>query len=137
MNRDRLVNKAVTERKESRPIIGITFLDRNNFGLNELYRIYRGDKSCLDHLNDFLEKARQYKTISELISKHASHIKYKNADERSKEKIRQIKKEYDVDAEEIVHLHCDRGGTGVFVLHGFFLGNCFEIVWLDAKHDLH
>ena len=141
-NRDRklksvIVRKDVVFTKEKRPIIGITFLDRNNYGLDDLIRCYRGDKNCVNQLNDFLEKARKYTTISELITNHASHNKFKNTDSRSLRKFAQIQDEYEVETSDICHLHCNRGGTGRFVLHGFILNNCFEIVWLDVKHDVH
>ena len=141
-NRDKklkipVVQKGIERTKEKRPIIGITYLDRNNYGLEDLYKNYRGDRNCINQLNDFLEKARNYTTITELVINHASHNKFKNKDGKSKKKLEQIRKEHNVETSDMCHMHCSRGGTGVFVLHGFFLNNCFEIVWLDAKHDLY
>jgi hypothetical protein len=134
---NRTAKQDVVFRKENKPIIGITFLDKNNYGLIDLYKVYRGDKSCLRQFNDFLEKARSYDTITELIDNHKPHDKFKNEDEKSIQKLSQIQKEYNIEATDMCHLHCCRDGKGIFVLHGFILGNCFEIVWLDAKHDLH
>jgi PDZ domain-containing secreted protein len=37
-NKNRLVNKEIIQRKEKRPVIGITFLEKNNLKMtNEVY----------------------------------------------------------------------------------------------------
>jgi hypothetical protein len=141
-NRDKklkplVVRKDIDSTKENRPIIGITFLDKNNYGLENLYKVYRGDKNCIYQLNDFLDKARRYTTITELIKNHAPHTKYKNDDNKSTNKLLQIQNDYGIEATDFCHLHCCRDGKGIFVLHGFIISNCFEIVWLDAQHDVH
>ena len=88
-------------------------------------------------MNDFLGMVRGYATVSELKKNHASHHKFKNTDKKSKNKLDEIKKNYGIDTSDMFHLHCGLHGKGKFVLHGFFLRNCFEIVWLDTKHEVH
>jgi hypothetical protein len=141
-NRNEKIQQPIVQREsritdEKKPIIGITYLDKNRYGLKFLLKESKGDKTIIEKLYDFLENARNYPTISALISSHASHNKFKNEDKSSLKKLAQIQNDYGVETNDMCHLHCGRGGTGEFVLHGFFLGNCFEIVWLDVKHEVH
>ena len=136
-HKSRLESKEINSRGESRPIVGITFLDKNKYGLKDLYEAYRGDKNYVKQLNDFLEKARSYGTLTELIDNHTPKSNMKNTDDESNKKMVQIQNEHCIETSDMCHLHCCRDGKGSFVLHGFFIGNCFEIVWLDAKHKVH
>ena len=132
-----LTSKDKLAKREEKPIVGITYLDKNKYGLIDLFRVHRSDNSSMRRFVEFLERARRYTTITELKKNHASHIKSKNTDKNSREKMNRIQIKYGIDTSDMFHLHCGIGGTGEFVLHGFFLGNCFEIVWLDAKHEVH
>lgn len=127
--------KDVERKKENRPIIGMTFFDKNKYGLKHLYQVYKNDKFCVNKLYEFLEMARTYSTVSELVKNHASHVKFKNEDDLSRNKLLQIQKQYRIETNDMCHLHCGMDGSGKFVLHGFFIANCFEIVWLDVNHD--
>ena len=44
---------------------------------------------------------------------------------------------YNIETSDMFHLHCDRDGKGKFVLHGFRINNCFEIVWIDPNHEFY
>lgn len=117
--------------------IGITYLDRSKYGLEELCKAYKNDKECIQRLNQFILSARQMDDIGEFISKFISHKRGKNDDRQSIEKIKRLKEKYKLEIEHLIHLHCQSGGTGKFVVHGFQTGNVFEIVWLDPEHEIH
>lgn len=123
--------------KQKNPVIGITYLQANNkeYGLKAIVnKEKKHSQSAIKPLHDFLVKARQYKTIEELITNHISHNRGKNCDKESKQMIGEIRRQYNVAAEEMIHIHCLRGGKGEFVLHGFVIENRFEIVWFDPDH---
>ena len=80
--------------------------------------------------------AAKQKSISDVVTKYCSSSSLKNRDDKSIRLLQKIKKEYDVDATDIVHLHCKPGGSGKFVLHGFILRNVFEIVIIDPNHEI-
>jgi hypothetical protein len=123
--------------KMERPVIGVTYLSKNTYGIKNLFDASRGNGEYIVELCSFLEEARNCESISDLITTYASHNKMKNTDDKSMTMIGLLKKEYGVEADHFIHLHCKRGGKGTFVLHGFQCRNVFEIVFLDPKHQLH
>lgn len=123
--------------KSEPPIISITYLEKSKYDLEHLFKCNQGDKKYVKIFQDFLDKVKQYKSISELFRKHGSHINFKNLDSKSNEKAKKLRENYNLDVHELIHLHCCAGGTGEFVLHGFTISNRFEIVWIDPKHEIH
>ena len=128
------INPAIAS--EPKPVIGLTYLD-NSFNLTELFKVSRGNGRKIKEFESFLVKARQYKTLSELIDSHKPHNGFKNGDEKSKKKMKEIRRIYNIETDDMFHLHCCRDGNGEFVIHGFRINNCFEIVWLDPEHKIH
>jgi hypothetical protein len=120
-----------------RPVIGVTYLNKNTYGIKNLFDASKGKGEYIVELYSFLEEARNCESISDLIATYASHNKIKNTDDKSMTMIDFLRKEYGVEADHFIHLHCKRGGKGTFVLHGFQYRNVFEIVFLDPKHQLH
>lgn len=123
--------------KANAPVISITYLEKNDYGLQHLYKCTRGDNRYVKQFESFLEKARQYNSITELLSNHGSHMSSKNTDSKSLQKVNELCNKYNLEVQEFIHLHCCTGGTGEFVMHGFLITNRFEIVWLDPKHEIH
>lgn len=126
--------------KQPTPVIGITYLqaDDKKYGINALLKKEKAKNGLtIKTLQDFLVKVRHYKTIDELISNHISHIKGKNVDDKSVAMMRKIQRDYNVETTSMIHIHCHLHGKGEFVLHGFVIRNCFEIVWFDPSHELH
>lgn len=124
--------------KEKKPHVGITYLDKNKYGLSDFVKVVRGDKNYLTALEAFLEKCRQYESMTELVKNHQPHGKSaKNEDDVSETKINAIATLYNIETGEMYHLHILRDGKGEFVIHGFIIDNVFEIVWLDCKHEVH
>ena len=64
-------------------------------------------------------------------------VKGKNVDDKSVAMMRKIQRDYNVETTSMIHIHCHLHGKGEFVLHGFVIRNCFEIVWFDPSHELH
>ncbi len=125
-----------------RPIVGITYLEvlSGDYSLKRFAKTESkscGTRQLYNELEEFLIKARSYSAIEELISAHAPKKRIKNSDEKSISKMKEIQRKYNVETSEMVHLHCKRCGSGAFVLHGFVVNNCFEVVWLDPNHALH
>lgn len=117
--------------------IGITYLDRKNYGFKDLFKVVKGERGYLDDLNSFILQARRLNDIGEFIQKFSSHNKQKNEDEQSKNKIKNLQEKYKLEVDHLIHLHCKGGGNGEFVIHGFQIDNAFEIVWFDPKHEIH
>ena len=121
------------------PCIGFTYLDVNTeFGLKGLFKQYKsqlGNRNLFKELDEFLLAARNYKNIEELITNHISHNKAKSNDEKTRKKANSIKREYNIETCNIIHIHCKRGGNGEFVLHGFVIQNCFEVLFIDPMHS--
>lgn len=118
--------------------IGITYLDKNKFGIKDLVKSINGNKSFIEDIYKFLEVARKVNNLGDFIKLVGSHTKIKNEDDESKKKVRDLNKQYNLEIQNLIHLHCQPKGMGSFVIHGFDAGNnIFEIVWLDAKHELH
>ena len=117
--------------------IGITYLDKNKYGLKDLFDTARGNKQCLVEFQEFLVSARKENDIGVFISEFISHNRANNRDDLSVKKIKQLQYDYNLEVEHLIHLHCKRGGNGEFVIHGFQIDNVFEIVWLDTKHEVH
>lgn len=138
LNKDELQQRAKSNEK---PSVSITYLDyKGNYGIKNLHKCHhmqRGQRDILKELGDFLVKARKFKNINDLVSNFASHNGSKNKDDESIRKLRQIQKEHNIETSDMLHLHCCGGGNGQMVLHGFILGSCFEIVWIDPNHELH
>ena len=124
-----------------KPVIGITYLDitNNNYGFKGFHKTAQGihDRNLYDEFGAFVRDAAKQKSISDVVTKYCSSFSLKNKDDKSIRLLQKIKKEYDVDATDIVHLHCKPGGSGKFVLHGFILRNVFEIVMIDPNHEVH
>lgn len=126
--------------EQKSPVIGITYLqaDDNKYGLKAVFKKEKEQKgSAIKILNDFLVKAKQYETIDKLVSAHISHKKAKNCDAKSISMMKKIQRDFNVETADMIHIHCKPGGKGEFVLHGFVIHNCFEIVWFDPKHEIH
>lgn len=123
------------------PIISMTYMDMfGTYGLKEFSKIAKalnGQRNLYKEIDGFLNKAREYNNITDLISAHISHNGGKNKDAASRKKAKEISERYNVEALDFIHLHCCSGGTGEFVFHGFVLKNRFEIVWIDPQHKLH
>lgn len=76
--------------------------------------------------------------INELVRLYGSKIYTKNTDKISKQIVKSLSDDFPtVDCDELIHIHCKKGGKGKFVLHGFVHDNIFEIVLIDPCHDLH
>lgn len=122
--------------RENRPIIGLTYLD-NSFNLSHLFKKNKGNGQPVKVFEKFLNKARNYSTLTELINAHKPHNGYKSSDGKSRSKMAEIQRKHNVDTTDMCHLHCCRDGNGKFVIHGFRINNCFEIVWIDPEHEIH
>lgn len=118
-----------------KPCIGITFLEKNNFGIKHLFKECKKSINVLEQFYNFLNQARHYDSIGELIKDYISHNHSKNCDEKSKNKMKELETKFNLEAIDIIHLHCAKGGKGSFVLHGFQIGNIFEIIWIDPSHE--
>lgn len=133
-----LVEIASEKAQEKKPHIGITYLDKNKFGLKHFVKCASKNSEYYEMLQKFIEQCREYETLSEMVSKHQPHGKGpKNFDKESENKIRHIQREYKIDTQEMIHIHTKCKGKGEFVLHGFRSNDVFEIVWLDCKHEQH
>jgi len=117
--------------------IGVTYLDRKKYGLQNLFNASRGNKQYIQDLNRFILRARQLNDIGEFIRIFASHIRTSNDDDASKAKVQRLQEKYNLEVDHLIHLHCKGGGNGEFVIHGFQIDNVFEIVWFDPKHEVH
>ena len=140
-NRFYEINKKAMDDNIS-PSIAFTYLDVEDkeYGLHGLainHKKQRGNRNLYKELNSFVKMAGKYKNISELITNHISHIKPKSDDKLTISKSKEIRKNYNVESCNIMHIHCKRDGKGEFVLHGFALHNCFEVVFIDPLHKLH
>lgn len=124
-----------------KPSVSITYLDYNgNYGIKNFHKTHysqKGERDILKELGDFLYKARKFENINDLVINFTSPKGSKNKDRASINKMIQIQKEFNIETSDMIHLHCCSGGTGKMVFHGFILGNCFEIVWIDPDHQLH
>ena len=135
-NTAKIIEISQNDIKDVKPCVGITYLDKNKFGLKHFFKSVKDDSQKRRDFEEFLEAVRKYKNRDEVIENHHPKI-LKNNDKDSQVKINAIKNKYNVDATDMIHLHCKRQGKGEFVLHGFWLGHIFEIVWLDCNHDHH
>ena len=138
----KLYNVAEDIEPEPRPSISMTYMCvREDYGLKYLVEKNKkhANKNILKELDSFLEKARQYCTIEELISAHISRNKGRNSDQFSISKMRELQAKYNlpIGEEGMIHIHTKSGGNGEFVIHGFQVKNCFEIIWLDPLHEIH
>lgn len=130
------VNIPVDDKK---PEISITYLEisTGEYSLKNFYKKCKGNKNLYKDLSDFTEKVRKYKNIQELLDRHCPKNGLKANDRKSVQKMKDIKKTSNVDTSDMCHIHLKSNGNGAFVLHGFILHNCFEIVWIDPEHSLH
>lgn len=123
------------------PTISVTYLEaKGNYGIEKLACVHkkqRGTRDVIKEFDDFLDKARKYKNIEELLSAHKPKIKMKNSDITSVKKMMALQKKYNIDTSDMIHIHCKGGGNGPFVIHGFRQSNNLEIVWLDPEHEVH
>lgn len=117
--------------------IGITYLDKNKYGLKDLFDTARGNKQCLVEFQEFLTSVREENDIGVFISEFISHNCANNSDKLSVNKTKQLQNDYNLEVDHLIHLHCKRNGKGKFVVHGFQIDNVFEIVWLDTGHKIH
>ncbi len=138
LNKEELKRKAESKVK---PSVSITYLDYNgNYGIKNFHKTHyskKGERDILKEFGDFLSKARRFENINDLVNNFVSHKGAKNKDKASLDKMRQIQKEFNIETSDMIHLHCCSGGTGKMVFHGFILGSCFEVVWIDPDHTLH
>lgn len=135
------VNKEQLIAGDKRPSLAITYMDvKKDYGLKYLSSKAKnqgGNRDIYKELGSFQEKVRQYKSIQELIDRHKPNDKLNNEDKKSETTFKKIQSEYKIDTSQMIHIHCCGGGSGAFVLHGFVLGSCFEIVWFDPLHEVH
>lgn len=138
-NKDKIIDPHIP--KSKRPVIGITYLQigNKNYGLKSLSDAVksRSDRAIYSELEDFIKDAAKLASIEKVVEKYHSHHKLKNDDKYSKDIVNLLKKDYNVDATDLTHLHCKANGKGEFVLHGFILENVFEIVLIDPLHQIH
>ena len=127
--------------KSKRPVIGITYLQVNNknYGLKALSDTAksRSDRNVYSELDEFIKNSAKLPSIEAVVEMYHSHNKLKNSDDYSRDIVKLLEKEYNVDATDLIHLHCKANGKGEFVLHGFILENVFEIVLIDPLHKIH
>lgn len=127
--------------KPKRPVIGITYLQvcNKDYGLKALSDTakMRSDRNIYNELNEFIATSSKLSSIEKVVEMYHSRQKLKNDDEYSKYIVKLLKENYNVDATDLIHLHCKANGKGEFVLHGFILENVFEIVLIDPLHKIH
>ena len=132
------VNKFVNAKaKEQKPTISISYLDKNKYNIKYLFKCSKGNNKCVEKFQDFLYKASSYNSISDLVANHKPHDNLNNKDKLSNDKVTELRKKFNIDVDQLIHLHCCTNGNGPFVIHGFRITNHFEIVWLDPKHEIH
>lgn len=68
---------------------------------------------------------------------YRSRKKQKNNDDYRKDIVNSLKKNYNVNATDLIHLNSKANGKGELVLHKFILENVFEIVLIDPWHQIH
>lgn len=90
---------------DTKPCVGITYLDKNRYGLKHLFKTVKDDSKTMNVLEEFLETVRGYNSRDELIANHCPKTKFKNCDKESEPKIKAIRNRYNVDATDTVHLH--------------------------------
>lgn len=90
---------------DTKPCVGITYLDKNRCGLKHLFKTVKDDIKTMNVLEEFLETVRGYNSRDELIANHCPKTKFKNCDKESEPKIKAIRNRYNVDATDTVHLH--------------------------------
>ena len=126
---------------KQRPSISITFMDVDrDFGLKYLVekdKKHKGSRQILKEFDSFLRKARRYNSIEEFMHTFTPKERLNNADQKSKDKMNEIQKLYNIETADMVHIHCCGNGGGEMVLHGFVINNCFEVVWIDPDHEMH
>ena len=129
------------EEKPQKPVIGISFLQvtDNHFGLKELSKIAkkRTDRNVYKELETFINCASKMDCIEAVVERYHSKTALKNRDHKSEKMVAALKREYNIDATDLIHVHCQANGKGEFVLHGFISKNVFEVVWIDPEHTLH
>lgn len=126
-----------TKKPKSDLHISITYLDDSNYNFEHIVKIGKGNHTLVKDLQRFISKAREYKSIDELIKNHKPHSSIKNKDSSSERKIKELRDKYNLEIDYMCHIHCKRNGNGQVVLHGFRIGNNFEIVWIDLEHNVH
>lgn len=138
-SKDRILDPHIP--KSKRPVIGITYLQvcNRDYGLKALSEAdkSRSDRNIYNELNEFITTSSKLSSIEEVVKKYHSRQKLKNNDDYSKDIVNSLKNDYNVDATDLIHLHCKANGKGEFVLHGFILENVFEIVLIDPLHQIH
>lgn len=138
-NKDKIIAPNIP--KSKRPVIGITYLQvcNKDYGLKALSEAdkSRSDRNIYNELNEFITTSSTLSSIEEVVKKYHSRNKLKNNDGYSKDIVDSLKKNYNVDATDLIHLHCKANGKGELVLHGFILENVFEIVLIDPLHQIH
>lgn len=127
--------------KPKRPVIGITYLQvcNKDYGLKALSDTakMRSDRNIYSELNEFITASSKLPSIENVVELYHSRKRLKNDDEYSKYIVKLLKGNYNVDATDLIHLHCKANGKGEFVLHGFILENVFEVVLIDPLHKIH
>ena len=132
-----IIEKFPTKKPKSNLHISITYLDDSNYNFEHIVKVGTGNRELVKDLQRFISKAREYKSIDELIKNHKPHSSLKNKDSSSKQKIKELRDKYNLEIDYMYHIHCKRNGNGQAVLHGFQIDNNFEIVWIDLEHNAH
>lgn len=122
-----------------KPAISITYLDitTGNYSLKSFHKKCKNNTNLYKELADFIEKVKEYDNIQMLLDIHCPKNGLKTNEDRSRKKMNDIRKKYNVETSDMYHIHLKPNGKGAFVIHGFVLYNCFEVVWLDPEHEIH
>lgn len=126
-------------KNQDRPSVSITYLEitSGEYSLKSFGKKCQRESRLYAELAEFTERAKSYANIQELLDNHCPRNGLKSKDEFSRRKMNEIKRKYNVDTSEMYHIHLKPNGKGAFVIHGFTLKNCFEVVWLDPEHKIH
>lgn len=133
------ITKVDVPEDDKKPEISITYLEisTGEYSLKSFYKKCKQNSDLYKDLSEFTERVKKYKNIQELLEKHCPKNGLKAKDKISHKKMEDIKRKYNVDTSDMCHIHLKPNGKGAFVIHGFILRNCFEVVWLDPEHSVH
>lgn len=122
-----------------KPEISITYLEISSgeFSLKAFNKKCNKNSQFYEELAEFTERVKKYNNIQDLLDVHCPKNGLKAKDKNSHRKMEEIKRKYNVETSDMCHIHLKPNGKGAFVIHGFVLKNCFEIVWIDPEHRRH
>lgn len=125
--------------KDRKPEISITYLEISSgeYSLKGFYKKCKQKSELYKELLEFTERVKKYNNIQQLLDIHCPKNGLKSNNKNSRKKMNEIKRKYNVDTSDMHHIHLKPNGKGAFVIHGFVLYNCFEVVWIDPEHTIH